>query len=159
MNEVEIKLTEDEYKTLIQLLYFSDYCANAGLISWFKATVDRNRLFDILGRIYQLGDNLSLLKSGNLSSLVSEVRFSEEEGLKRKQQVENDLNYIAMIILAQEFAKRDLNLPHNDWMFDYEGGWMNKDKLIVEHMQPFLKEFKENGFSNLRFKMFHQVPS
>ncbi len=159
MNEVEIKLSKEEYKTFLKFLYFADYCASLGLIADIKDTNEKNRLFDILTKIYKLGDKLDIPKSMSLTSMASEVRFSEEESLKRKQQVESDLDNIAQIILAQEFAKKDLNFSKNDHLFDHEGGWMTKNELISERMQKYLKEFKKNGISNLRFKMFYNLPN
>jgi hypothetical protein len=158
MDNIEIKLSKEEYKTFLKFLYFADYCASSGLISDFKNTEAKNKLFDIITKIYKLGDKLNIPKSFSLTSLVSEVRFSEEELLSLKQKVESDLENIAHIILAQKFAKKDLNLPQNDYLFDHEGGWMTKNKLISEHMQKYLKEFKNNGISNLKFKIFYNLP-
>ena len=41
MNEVEIKLSKEEYKTFLKFLYFADYCASSGLISDFKDTDEK----------------------------------------------------------------------------------------------------------------------
>ena len=57
-------------------------------------------------------------------------------------------------VLSRKFAERDLNLPQNDKLFDHEGGWMSKNELVGERMQPYIKEFEENGIENLRFKLF-----
>jgi len=158
MNELELKLSEDQYKILIRFLYFADYCAWHGLISEFKDSEDREVLFNVIEKIYKLGDKLNLPKSISLNSVASEVRFTEEESLKRKQRVKLDLNNIAKLILAGEFAKRDFNLSNNDMLLDREGGWESKNRLISERMRPYLKEFNENGISNLRFKMFYHLP-
>lgn len=159
MNEIELKLSEEQYNILIRFLYFADYCAWCGLILEFKDSEDRDILVNVIEKIYQLGDKFNLPKSISLTSMASEVRFTEEESLKRKQRVELDLDNIAKLVFAGEFAKKDLNLPKNDWLFDHEGGWETKDRLITEHMQPYIKEFKENGISNLKFKMFYNLPS
>ena len=156
MNEVEIKLSKGEYKTFLKFLYFADYCASSDLISDFKDTHEKNKLFDIITKIYRLGDKLDIPKSISLTSLASRVRFSEKESLKHKQKVELALDNIAHIILAQEFAKKDLINPSKKYLFDNGcGGSMRQ--LIAEHMQKYLKEFKKNGISNLRFKMFYNL--
>jgi hypothetical protein len=158
MNEIEFRLSEEQYKILIRFLYFADYYAWHGLISEFKDSEDRDILFNVIQKIYNLGDKLNLPKSISLTSVASEVRFTEEESLKRKQRVEHDLENIAKLVFANEFAKRDLNLPKNDWLFDREGRWETKDRLISERIRRYLKEFNENGISNLRFKMFYHLP-
>ena len=135
MDEVEIKLSKEEYKTFLKFLYFADYCASSDLISNFKDTDEKNKLFDIITKIYKLGDKLDIPKSISLTSLASEVRFSEEESLRCKQKVKSDLDNIAQIILAQEFAEKDLNLPQNNHLFDHENGCMTKNELISERMQ------------------------
>ncbi len=158
MNELEIKLSKEEYKTFLKFLYFADYCASSGLISDFKDTDEKNKLFDIITKIYKLGDKLDIPKSISLTSLASEVPFSEEEFLKRKQKVESDLDNITYTILAQEFAKKDLIHPSKKYLFN-DGYGDSMRQLIAEHMQKYLKEFKKNGISNLRFKIFYNLPN
>jgi hypothetical protein len=159
MDEVKIKLSKEEYKTFLKFMYFADYCASSGLISDFEDADEKNKLFNIITKIYKLADKLDIPKSMSLTSVASEVRFSKEESLIHKQKVESDLDNIAHIFLAREFAKKDLNFPTNDHLFDYEGGWMTKHNLISKRMQKYLKEFKKNGISNLRFKMFYNLPN
>jgi hypothetical protein len=90
--------------------------------------------------------------------MVTGVPLTDEEYSKYKNFIENDLENIAQIVFARDFAKRDLNFPQNDHLFDHEGGWMKKKELINERMRRYLKEFKENGISNLRFKTFYNLP-
>ena len=158
MNEVEIKLSKEQYKIFIKFLYFGDYCAWNPLISTFKDTDDKDKLVDVIEKIYKLGDKLNLPKSFSLTSMTHEVRFTEEESHKLQQQISVDLDNIAWLILAHEFAERDINRSTKEMCFDHEGGWLAKDSLITERMSPYLKEFKENGISNLRFKMFYHLP-
>ena len=62
MDNIEIKLSKEEYKTFLKFLYFADYCASSGLISDFKNTEAKNKLFDIITKIYKLGDKLNIPK-------------------------------------------------------------------------------------------------
>jgi len=159
MSDVEIALSREEYKILLRFLFFADYCVSSGFNSDFIETYDKEKLFEILEKLYTLGDSIGCPKSTCLNSLTSSVRFSQDEVLKQQKQVERDLERIAYAILAQEFALRELHLPKKDHLFDFEGGWMIKDELIRQRMKPYIREFQENGLSNLRLKLFHSLPT
>jgi hypothetical protein len=130
-------------------------------MSEFKSTNDRNKLFDLLNKIYECGDNINLPKSFSMSTMTSEVRFSDEEHIRLMRQVESDLEDIARYIFAREFAEQDLkplllnpeNDPHtleetfNEW----------NRRRIHERADIYRAEFKKNGIKNLRFKMFYKI--
>lgn len=158
-NKIDLKFTKDQYDALIKLLYFADYCVSNRLISEFDNSELRESLSGALETIYKQAANINASNSISLHSLASEVPFSEEEVLRRRKMVEADLERISKLIFANEFAKKELHLPDRESIFDYEGGWESKTKLIYERMQPYFKEFNENGISNLRFKLFHSLPT
>ncbi len=100
MADIKITLSEDQYRTLIDFLYFSDFCAWHSLISGFKTgdKAKRQQLSDLIEIIYAAGDELGLPKSISLNSLASKVPFSDEDAVSRMHQVEHDLKAIAQII-------------------------------------------------------------
>lgn len=164
MDKIEIKLSEDQYETLIKFLYFAVYCAGRGFISEFKSTDDRNKLLDVVNYIYECGDRMNLPKSFSMASITSQVRFSEEEERRLMLQTESDLEYIARNIFARDFAKRDLKklldvmnpekLRDTDVYFE---AVMDERDRIWKRMKLYIKEFEDNGISNLRFKMFYKI--
>lgn len=154
MKEVEIKLTKEQYKMLVKHLYFSDYSVDRGLNSNFQNTEEKNKLFDLLKYLYSFGSKFNLPETISLATIASPLPMSEEENLRLLKMTEADFEKIMTIVLSRKFAERDLNLPQNDKLFDYEGGWMSKNELVGERMQSYIKEFEENGIENLRFKLF-----
>jgi hypothetical protein len=163
-DKIEIKLSEDQYKTLIKFLYFADYCADRGFMSEFKNTDDRNKLFDVITHIYEYGDRMNLPKSLSMTSIASQVRFSDEEESRLRRQIESDLEDIARNMFARDFAKRDLKklldvinaekLRNTDV---YLEAVMSERDTIWKRMKLYIKEFEDNGISNLRFKMFYKL--
>ena len=158
-NEIELTLTKDQYDALIKLLYFADYCISNQLLSEFNNSELREVITGVLENVYRQARSLDGSCSISLNSLASKVPFSEEEAHNRQKLIEADLDRISKLIFANEFARKELNLPEREWLFDHEGGWGTKTKLIFERMQPYIEEFNKNGISNLRFKLFHNLPS
>jgi len=157
MDKVEIKLSAEQYETLIKFLYYADYWAVNGFMSEFIRTDDRNKLFDLLTKIYECGDKINLPKSFSMSTMTSEVRFSDEESIRIMRQVESDVEDIARHIFARDFAKQDLKKlldAIGDHGIDSK---LLKSKLIKKRAQTYIREFENNGIKNLRFKMFYKV--
>ncbi len=156
MDKVEIKLSAEQYKILIKLLYFADYWANSGFMSEFKNTNDRNKIFNLLTKIYGCGDKINLPKSIT-SIMTRELPFSNKESTRFMRQVESDLEDIARNIFARAFAEQDLKkllaaFGNDDIEFD-----ILKRELIQKKAQIYIKEFENNGIKNLRFKMFYKL--
>jgi len=157
-DEIEFKLKKDQYTSLIKLIHFADYCASNGLISEFKDSILRENLSSAVESIYKAAISVNNSSSISLNSLSTMVPFTEEESLIRQKRIEADLGQISNLILAAKFAKKDLNLPETDYLFEHEEGWDSKARLINEKKQPYLVEFKKNGISNLRFRLFYSLP-
>jgi hypothetical protein len=164
MDEIEIKLSGDQYKTLLKFLYFADYCANGGFISEFKSSPDSNKLFDVVNYIYECGDRMNLPKSFSMTSITSHVRFSDEEESRLRLQIQSDLEHIARNIFANYFAKRDLkkflDVMNPEKLRDtdvYLDAVMDERDEIWKRMKRYIKEFEDNGINNLRFKMFYKI--
>lgn len=158
MAKVVIELCEEEYKALLRLTYFADYCAFAGALrqSCPSDSSTWQISCDAVTKLYEAGDQVDLPRSSNLSSMSEVVRFTEVEMLEMKRRVETDLDKIAKSCVAQAFAETEVDRAGLD--FSYEGGWLHKQDLIVRRMARYLEEFKANGFSNLRIKLFHTLP-
>ena len=156
-DNVEIKLSKEQYETLIKFLYFADYCADRGFMSEFKSTDDRNKLFDVITHMYEYGDRINLPKSFSMTSMASEVRFSEDEALRLQKQVEADIEDIARNCFAYNFAKQDLKKMLNALGDDDIELIIMKRELISKRAQIYIKEFENNGINNLRFKMFYNL--
>ena len=157
MDKVEIKLSTEQYETLIKFLYYADYWAVGGFMSEFKSTDDRNKLFDLLTKIYECGDKINLPKSFSMSTMTSEVRFSDEESIRLMRQVESDIEDIARHIFARDFAKQDLKKLLDAIGDDDINSMFLKNELIQKRAQIYIKEFENNGIKNLRFKMFYKI--
>ena len=163
MNDVEIKLSEDQFKLFIEFLYFADFCAWNGLISGFKSINNERRqeLSIVIEKIYAAEDKPIPTGSISLNSMASRIPFSEEELESANGQISQDLDHIAHLILAREFSRRDLGLPSNyeDFYKEFPDAvelFLAKQARILEGMPPYVAEFEANGFSNLRFKMFYK---
>jgi len=154
MKKINIELNKEQYKTLIEFLYIADYLADNGFVSKFKNSNEKNKLFELLEYLYSFGKKFGFPKSLSLATTTSEIPLTKDEVLALLKNTEATLYQVAQHIFAQKFAKRNLNLSKNEHLFDHEGGWMIKDKLILEHMQTYIQEFKENGIANLKFKLF-----
>ena len=74
-----------------------------------------------------------------------------------KDLLERDLDYMAQQVVAQAFAKQEVDRTELD--FDFDGGGLMEHDLILKRMVRNRKEFKANGFANLRFEFLHQLPS
>ena len=158
MNDVEIKFSRQQYNTFIRALYFLDYCAWNGLVSGFKSsnTEEHNKLSEVIELIYSADQENGIAKSISLNSFASEVPFSETEALSLQHKVEDDLDNIAHFVFANMFAKRELNFPNDDQGPQVKEIWLTERRLLAEHMPKYINEFKSNGISNLRFRMFHK---
>jgi hypothetical protein len=157
MDKIEIKLSAEQYETLIKFLYYADYWAVSGFVSEFKSTNDRNKLFDLLNKIYECGDNINLPKSFSMSTMTSEVRFSDEEYIRLMRQVESDVEDIARHSLARDFAKQDLKKLLDVIGDDGIDSKLLKSELIHKRAQTYIREFENNGIKNLRFRMFYKI--
>jgi hypothetical protein len=156
MDKVEIKLSTEQYETLIKFLYYADCWADRGFMSEFKNTDDRNKLFDLLTKIYECGDKINLPKSFSFST-TSYVRFSDEESIRLMRQVDSDVEDIARNIFACYFAKQDLKKLLDAIGDDDIDSKFRKSELIQKRAQIYIKEFENNGIKNLRFKMFYKI--
>ncbi len=162
MDGVDIKLSREQYETLIEVLYFADFCVSSDLVSGFKDTDSKNRLLDVITVVNSCGDELDLPKTSSSTSIASEVRFSEAEALKRKQDVEHDLYNIAWNIVAYEFARRDLepsllSSESGDLPLCMKASGELNTRWVCKSAKKYKTEFKKNGFSNLRIKSFYKV--
>jgi hypothetical protein len=163
-DKIEIKLSAEQYTTLIRFLYFADYFADRGFMSEFKSNERRNDLYGLLTQIYECGDKINLPKSFTMTTITSSVRFSDEEEGRLRRQVESDIEDIARHIFARDFAKRDLKklldainaeeLRNTDVYFE---AVMSERDTIWKRMKLYIKEFEDNGIKNLRFKMFYKL--
>jgi hypothetical protein len=156
MDKVEIKLSTEQYETLIKFLYFADYVFDRGFISEFRSIDDRDKLYDLLTQVYKCGDQVNLPKSFSFSA-TSEVRFSDEESIRLMRQVESDIEDIARHIFARDFAKQDLKKLLDAIGDDDINSMFLKNELIQKRAQIYIKEFENNGIKNLRFKMFYKI--
>jgi hypothetical protein len=161
MDEIDIKFSAEEYTTLTKFLYCADYLAASGLLSEFKGSDGRDKIYDLLTKINGYGDKINLPKSFTPSTTTLEVRFSNEEKNRLEEQIASDIRNIALNILAYDFAEQDMKpFLHNEDQDPHQVeetyDEMNQ-KMINRRKQIYLKEFKENGIKNLRFKMFYKL--
>jgi hypothetical protein len=105
MKEIEIKLTKDQYKSLIKLLFIADYCTFTELISFFEGTKERNKRFEVLEKIYKAGKKLDMPEENHL---WTSIPLKDKEFQEYKKTIEDDFENIANLIFAKKFAKRDL---------------------------------------------------
>ena len=160
MSKVDIVLSEGEYRALVRLLYFADYCAFAGGLPQYSPrgdSVSRDLVTEAVEKFYAAGAQLGMPTSWNLTSMADNLPFAENELLEAKELLEKDLDYMAQQNVAQAIAKQEVDRTGLD--FDYDGGGMHEHDLILKRMVRYRKEFKANGFANLRFKFLHQLPS
>lgn len=157
MDKVNIELLAEQYETLLKFLYFADYCAGHGFMSKFTSTKNRNDLYDLLTQIYKCGDKINRPKSHSMSTITSEVRFSDEESIRFMRQIESDLENIARHIFARDFAKQDLNKINNALGKDDIEMTIVGRELIRKRAEIYIKEFENNGIKNLKFKMFYKL--
>lgn len=160
MNEIEFKLSKEQYKTLVKVLYLADYCVSSDLISDFRGNDESDKLYEVLNKIYGLGADLDLPKSISLTS-KTEVPFSEEDAFKYKSRLENDFYDIVWNTLGYEFAKRKLTSVLLD---TDKGPHMHietydeiNDRWIQEAAKRYRAEFVKNGISHLRFRRFYKL--
>lgn len=144
MEEVEIKLSKEEYLSLVRILFFVDFLSFDDYITYLKRVDWEGNISGLLKKIYKLSDQLKITKDINLRSYP----FTNEEFEMYKNFVKEEIKNIGRIFLAREFSKRE----------DVSGG---DSPAACEKYQfikkKYLKEFKKNGIDNLRFKLFYKV--
>lgn len=150
MQEVEIKLSKEQYLALAKILFFADFLNFCGYVTYPERVAGRSGMSDLLEKIYKQSDQLKIAKDIHL---LSRVPFTNEEYEVYTNFIKDDLKNISRIFLAKEFAKHELK--SKDQLLDEN---MPEMKQIINGVsKKYLKEFKKNGISNLRFKMFYKV--
>ncbi len=156
MDKIKIEIDEQQYQTLIDLLFIADNLLGEGAISKFKNDNERTKAGELLGYIYSFGKEFNISTSVWLYSVANSVGIpiSEEYGSALRADIGTAFEDATWNILASKFAVKGNDFLQNDKNWETEGAWMTRREIITDRTLPYLKEFKENGIANLRFKFF-----